>query len=106
MHRPLVVALTLGVLLTVLSAVADSPPVALASLLAAFGLGAMFPDRAALAGAAVMAPQVLAAVVVGFGESVGLALVAVAAGLVAVGFSALLGFGGGFIRHAYREARG
>ena len=105
MHRPLVVALLLGLALTILSAVADAP-VALASLLAAFLLGVMFPDQATPAGAAVMAPQVMAAIVVGIGESVGLALVAVVAGLVAVGFSALLGLAGGFIRHTYRGARG
>ena len=105
MHRPLFIALLLGLVLMVLSAMADAP-VALASLLAAFLLGAAFPQQGAVAGGAVMVPQVLAAVVVGVGESIGLALVALLAGLVAVGFSALLGLGGSFVARAYRGARG
>src|SRR5688500_11785328 len=75
LQRPLFIALFLGLLLTVLSAVADAP-VALASLLAAFLVGVAFPDQAVVAGGAVMAPQVLGAVVIGVGESIGLALVA------------------------------
>ena len=105
MHRPLFIALFLGLVLMVVSAMADAP-VAVASLLAAFLLGVTFPERAALAGGAVMIPQVLAAVAVGVGESIGLALVALLAGLVAVGFSALLGLGGSFVGRAYRGARG
>jgi hypothetical protein len=106
MHRPFFIALFLGTVLTVLSALADAP-VALASLLAAFGLGVAFPGQAALAGAGVMVPQVLGAVAIGVGESVGLALVAVVAGLAAVGFSALLGAGGALVRQTFRRsARG
>ncbi len=105
MHRPLFIALFLGLTLTVLSAVADAP-VALASLLAAFLLGVTFPDQALLAGAGVMVPQVLGAVVIGVGESIGLTLVAVVAGLAAVGFSALLGAGGALVRRTFRGARG
>ena len=106
MHRPVFTALFLGTALTVLSAVADAP-VALASLLAAVLLGAAFPDQALLAGAGVMAPQVLGAIVIGIGESIGLALVAVVAGLAAVGFSAILGAGGALVRQAFRRsARG
>ncbi|MGH8992909.1 MAG: hypothetical protein ACRDYV_07650 [Acidimicrobiia bacterium] len=105
MHRSLFIAIALGLLLMVLSGVADAP-VALASLLAAFLLGVTFPAQAVPAGALVMVPQVLAAIVIGIGESVGLALVAVVAGLVAVGFSALLGLAGSFVGRAYRGARG
>jgi hypothetical protein len=105
MHRPVFIALFLGLALTALSAVADAP-VALASLLAAFLLGVTFPAQAAFAGGAVMVPQVLGAVVIGVGESIGLTLVALVAGLVAVGFSALLGFAGGLVRRRVRGARG
>lgn len=105
MHRPFFIALFLGTALTVLSALTDSP-VALASLMAAFLLGAAFPNHALLAGAGVMAPQVLGAVVIGVGESIGLALVAVVAGLAAVGFSALLGVAGALVRGVFRSARG
>jgi hypothetical protein len=105
MHRPLFLALLLGTALTVLSALADAP-VALASLLAAFLLGVVFPDQALLVGAGVMVPQVLGAFAVGVGESIGLALVAVVAGLAAVGFSALLGAAGALVRQAFRSARG
>jgi hypothetical protein len=104
-HRPFFIALSLGTGLTVVSALTDSP-VALASLLAAVLLGAAFPGQGVLVGAAVMVPQVLGAVAVGIGESIGLTLVAVAAGLAAVGFSALLGAGGALIRHGFRSARG
>jgi hypothetical protein len=106
MHRPLFTALFLGTVLTVLSALADAP-VALASLVAAFCVGFAFPEQALLAGAGVMVPQVLGAVVIGIGESIALALVAVLAGLVAVGFSALLGAGGALVRQTFRRsARG
>lgn len=106
MHRPFFIALLLGTALTVLSGLADAP-VALASLLAAFLLGAAFSDDALLAGASVMVPQVLGAIVIGIGESIGLALVAVVAGLAAVGFSALLGAGGALVRQTIRRsARG
>jgi hypothetical protein len=105
MHRPFFIALFLGTALTVLSALTDSP-VALASLLAAFLLGVTFHDQALVAGAGVMVPQVLGAVAVGVGESLGLALVAVLAGLAAVGFSALFGAAGGVVRHAFHSARG
>jgi hypothetical protein len=54
-----------------------------------------------------MAPQVLGAIAIGIGESIGLALVAVVAGLAAVGFSALLGAAGGLLRQGFRRsARG
>jgi len=106
MYRPLFIALFLGTALTILSALADAP-VALASLLAAVLLGATFPGQALLAGAGVMIPQVLGAIVIGIGESLGLALVAVVAGLAAVGFSALLGAGGALVRQTVqRSARG
>ncbi|MGH9038094.1 MAG: hypothetical protein ACRD0O_20235, partial [Acidimicrobiia bacterium] len=63
--------------------------------------------HALIAGAGVMVPQVLGAIVIGIGESIGLALVALVAGLVAVGFSALLGAAGALVRHAVRpSARG
>ena len=105
MHRPLFIALFLGLLLTALSALADAP-VALASLLAAFLIGVAFPGDAALAGGAVMVPQVLGAIVIGVGESFGLAAVALVAGLVAVGFSGLLGAAGALVRRSLGGARG
>ncbi|MGH8975602.1 MAG: hypothetical protein ACRD0C_20645 [Acidimicrobiia bacterium] len=105
MYRPVLIALFLGLVLAALSALADAP-VAVASLLAAFLLGMAFPHQAALAGGAVMVPQVLGAVVIGVGESIGLTLVALVAGLVAVGFSALLGFAGALVRRSVRGARG
>ncbi len=104
MHRPLFIALLLGLLLTALSALADAP-VALASLLAAFLLGVAFPDDAVLAGGAVMVPQVLGAVVIGVGESIGLIVVALLAGAVAVGFSAALAFAGALVRRSVGGAR-
>lgn len=105
MRRPVVVALVLGSALTVLAVVTEGS-MALASLAAAFGLGVTFPHAAVAAGAAVTVPQVCSAVAVGVGDSAGLALLALVAGAVAVGFSALLGAAGGLTRNTLRSARG
>lgn len=104
MRRPLVIAVVLGSVLTVLSIVTEGS-VALSSLAAAFGLGVTFPHAAVAAGAAVTVPQVCSAIAVGAGDSAGLALLALAAGAVAIGFSALFGAAGGMARNTLRSVR-
>ena len=78
---------------------------ALVGLLAAFVLGATFPEAAFAVGALVILPEVVVALARGVADSAGLAVVAVLAGAVAAACSALIAGGGALARRSLDRAR-
>lgn len=97
-------ALAVGLAFTAVSAVTGTS-VALIGLLAAFVLGAAFPETALLAGALVIAPEVGVAVARGLADSPTLTAVALVAGAIATASSALVAAGGALARRSLDRAR-
>lgn len=96
-------ALGLGIAFAAVSTITGSST-ALVGLLAAFVLGAIFPEAALAVGALVILPEAAVAVARGAADSVGLAAVALVAGAVAVACSALLAGAGGLARRTLDRA--